>query len=233
MALAERGHDVAITYRNKAARAEGVVAEVERRGGRALAVGGDMTLGGDLDVTLFGALNRWAGWLDVVVLNASGGMERDLIAANPDYPLRINRDAQLALVTRARPLLRRGGTIVFVTSHWAHLHGRVDQLPSYEPVAASKHAGEQALRGLTGELGAEGIRLLVVTGDLIEGTITAKLLERLAPGLAASRRDAGGRVPTTAEMAEAIAAAVADPVLPSGHTVVVGGALDALLRVPR
>lgn len=227
-ALAERGYDVAITYRNKAARADGVVAEVARHGVRGLAIGGDITEGDDLD-RLFAQVSRWADGLDLVVLNASGGMERDRVAADPDYPLRINRDAQLALVDRARVLLRKGGTIIFVTSHWAHLYRQVPQLPAYEPVAASKHAGEQALRGLVAELDAAGLRLLVVTGDLIEGTITAKLLERAAPGLAESRRVNGGRVPTTVEMGEAIARAAADPTLPSGQTIVVGGSLDSLL----
>ena len=39
-----------------------------------------------------------------------------------------------------------------------------------------------ALRRRQDGLTNQGIRLLVVTGDLIEGTITPKLLERVAPG---------------------------------------------------
>jgi len=33
------------------------------------------------------------------VLNASGGLERDLLAADPDYPMHINRDAQVLVTT--------------------------------------------------------------------------------------------------------------------------------------
>jgi hypothetical protein len=95
-------------------------------------------------------------------------------------------------------------------------------------VAASKHAGEQAVRGLIPSLAADGIRVLVATGDLIEGTITAKLLERVAPGLAAGRSEVGGRVTSTEEMGAAIAAATANESLPSGQTIVVGGSLDSL-----
>jgi hypothetical protein len=40
----------------------------------------------------------------------------------------------------------QGGVIVFVTSHWAHLYGQMEQLPAYKPIAESKYAGEQALR---------------------------------------------------------------------------------------
>ena len=171
---------------------------------------------------------RWTGELAALVLNASGGLERDLVAVDPDYPQRINRDAQIALLDRARPLLAAGSTVVCVTSHWAHRYGEVEQLPAYEPVAASKHAGERAVRALIPALTAQGVRVLVVTGDLIEGTITAKLLERSAPGLAAGRTGVGGREASVEEMGAAIAAAIADESLPSGHTVVVGGPLDSL-----
>lgn len=239
LALADHGHDVAITYRNKAARADEVAAAVTGRGARALAVGCDITRQEDLD-RLFARLRDWSDRLDLVVLNASGGLERDLVAADPDYPMRINRWAQLATLDGALPLMAAGGTVVFVTSHWAHLYGQVEQLPAYGPVAASKHAGEQALRARLVGAGAVGaglkpvptqdVRLLVVTGDLIDGTITPKLLERVAPGLADGRRDQIGPLPTTATMGEAIATAATDRALPSGHTVVVGGTLESLPR---
>ena len=74
-----------------------------------------------------------------------------------------------------------------------------------------------------------GIRLLVVSGDLIEGTITPRLLERKAPGLARQRRAETGHLPTAAEMGAVIAAAATDPGLPNGTTLVVGRALDSLL----
>src|SRR5215207_6778321 len=145
VALAERGFDVVLTYRNKAARAEEVASAARAHGARVLPVGVDITKPAELG-WLFRGIARWSGRLDLIVLNASGGLERDLLAADPDYPFRINRDAQLAVIDEGLPLMSEGGTIVFVTSHWAHLYGQVEQLPTYEPVAASKHAGEQALR---------------------------------------------------------------------------------------
>jgi len=232
LALAGRGHDVALTYRNKAARADEVAAQATRRDVRALAVACDITRQGDVE-RLFARLAEWGGRLDLLVLNASGGLERELVAADPLYPLRLNRDAQLAVLDGALPLLVRGGTVVFVTSHWAHLYGRVEQLPGYAPIAETKHAGEQALRARQAALAGRGVRLLVVTGDLVEGTITPKLLERAAPGLADHRRGEVGRLPTAAEMGEAIAAAATDATLPSGHTVVVGGSLASLSRSSR
>lgn len=226
LALAGAGYDVALTYRNKAARAAEVAAALQARGARTFVAGADITVPEDVS-RLFAALHDWRGRLDALILNASGGLERDRVAADPHYPLRINHDAQLALLAAALPLIPAGGVVAFVTSHWAHRYGQVQQLPAYEPVAASKYAGEQALRARQAHLAERGIRLVVVSGDLIEGTITPRLLERSARGYTGKRRQAGP-LPTTEEMGMAIVAAVRDNSLLSGQTVVVGGALEAL-----
>jgi NAD(P)-dependent dehydrogenase (short-subunit alcohol dehydrogenase family) len=224
--LASRHFDVAFTYRNKVARAGEVAADVERAGGSALAMQADIT---DPEaLTSFAAhVRSWRSPIDLLVLNASGGLERDLVAADADYAMRINRDAQVATLDALLPGLASGATVVHVTSHWAHLYGSVDQLPDYEPVARSKHAGEQALRARIAGLAGGGIRLLVATGDLVEGTITARLLERRARGLHDARADESV---TPQEFARAIADAAVDPSLASGATVVVGGALASVPR---
>ena len=229
IALAEHGYDVALTYRNKAARAQEVAAAITRQGREALALRCDITYEDEV-AHLFQQVGEWRGHLNILVLNASGGMERDLVAADPDYAMHINRDAQLALVKAALPLMHPGGVIVFVTSHWAHLYGKMQQLPAYEPVAESKHAGEQALRSLQPDLHALGLRLLVVTGDLVEGTITPKLLERGAPGLIERRRTTQGALPTARDMGRAIVQAALDPVLPSGTSIVIGASLESMLE---
>lgn len=228
LALAEHGYDVAFTYRNKAARAQEISSAITRQGRQALAIRCDITQTDEV-AHLFQQVGQWRAHLDILVLNASGGIERDLVAIDPDYPMHMNRDAQLALVKTALPLLRRGGVIVFVTSHWAHLYGKIQQLPAYEPVAESKHAGEQALRAFQSDFDAHGLRLLVVTGDLIEGTITPRLLERSAPGLIEQRRVAGGALPTAREMGREIAQAALNPTLTSGATIVIGAPLESML----
>jgi NAD(P)-dependent dehydrogenase (short-subunit alcohol dehydrogenase family) len=227
-ALAAHDYDVAFTYRNKQARADRVAVAITALGARSLPAQCDITHPGEM-VALYARIAAWSGKLDALILNASGGMERDLVAADPDYPMRINRDAQLAALDGALPLMTQGGVVVFITSHWAHLYGQVEQIPAYEPVAASKHAGEAALRARMDELVARGVRLIVVTGDLIEGTITPKLLERTSPGLEQDRRVALGPLPTAQEMGQVIADAVAGPSLPSGHLIVIGAPLDSLL----
>ena len=228
--LARAGYRAVITYRNKQARAEELVERVRQQGGQAFAICCDITQNADVDA-LFAQVRTWGGRLDVLVLNASGGLERDLLAADQDYPMHINRDAQLLVLDGALPLLSARGTgvVVFVTSHWAHLYGQIEQLPSYESIAASKYAGEQALRARRGDFARNHIRLVVVTGDLLEDTITPKLLERTAPGVMAHRRGVVGRLPTAEEMGKAVAVAALDASLPSGQTIVVGGTLQSML----
>ena len=221
-ALAERSYDVAFTYRNKAVRANKVLTKLTQRGGHGLVLPCDLTCAEDVRL-FFQDFTLWADHLDVLVLNASGGLERDLVSHDPHYPMRMNCEAQVSFVDAALPLMTRGSTIVFVTSHWAHFYPDILQVPAYKPVAQSKYAGEQALRARLQEFEARGIRLLVVTGDLIEGTVTPQLLERVAPDLIEKRRARLGRLPTASEMGQKVAQSVTNTTLVSGATVIVGG----------
>ena len=221
-ALARAGAHVVVNYRNKAKRGEEVAAAARALGVRAIAVQADVTAPGGIE-RLMAATRAELGRLDVLVLNASGGMEKE-VAADPGYPMRINRDAAVGLVEAARPLMGTGGVIVHVTSHLAHFYGRIEQIPVYEPVAASKHAGERALLAMAPELARAGLRLAIVSGDLIEDTIVPRLMDRRNPGLIARRRAEAGTLPTTADMAAAIVHATSDDDLPMGAVLFVGEA---------
>lgn len=216
--LAEHGADVIINFRSKHPRAEEVAREVEGLGRRALTVQADLTDRRDL-VRLASQISANFGRLDVLVLNASGGLEKD---RPPSYAHDVNVRAQLDTVCACLPLMPSGARIVFVTSHWAHFYGEKPVAKAYEPVAASKRAGEDALRGQIPQFSERGIRLAIVSGDIIDGTITPRLVERAQPGLLESRRRAAGPLPTIEEFARAIVVAAMSPDLPSGHTSFVG-----------
>ena len=98
-------------------------------------------------------------------------------------------------------------------------------IPRDEPVALSKRAGEDALRDLIPSLTAKGIEFVVVSGDMIEGTITATLLERANPGAISARKDAAGKLYNVGEFAAEVASAAVDPV-PESHTRYVGDTSD-------
>ncbi|WP_396641328.1 SDR family oxidoreductase [Microbacterium sp.] len=219
--LAEAGADVVINFRNKAPRAEKLAAEVRELGVRALVIGADLT-DADSVGTMYAEVEREFGGLDILVLNASGGMESGM---GEDYALLLNRDAQVGALQRALPLLGAGSRVVFVTSHQAHFIRTTPTMPEYEPVALSKRAGEDALRELIPDLTERGIEFVVVSGDMIEGTITATLLERANPGAIASRRESAGKLYNVGEFAAEIARAAVDPI-PEDNTRLVGDTSD-------
>lgn len=220
--LADMGATVAVNYRDKIKRAEQVVADVESRGATGFAVQADITETASVEAMVRQVVER-AGGLDLLVLNASGGLEKDVAE---DYAMQLNRDSQVDLVKAAVPAMPTGGRVVFVTSHLAHFHGTSPVMDEYEPVAASKKAGEMALRAMIPDLEAAGISFVVVSGDLIEGTITPKLLNRMRPGVIEGRRSQVGWLPTTEDFALAIAEAGVNPALTNGETVYVGSTDD-------
>lgn len=215
--LAGAGAAVVVNFRNKEARAAKLVDEIVAAGGRAIAVGADLTDAASV-AAMFECAVTELGPIDILVLNASGGMESGM---GEGYAMRLNRDAQVNVVDGALPHLADGARIVFVTSHQAHFIRTTPTMPEYEPVALSKRAGEDALREKIPAIEAAGFEFVVVSGDMIEGTITATLLERANPGAIEARKHDAGRLFNVSEFAAEVASAAVEPV-PAEHTRYVG-----------
>ncbi|TEA06719.1 3-oxoacyl-[acyl-carrier-protein] reductase FabG [Mycobacteroides salmoniphilum] len=215
--LASPDRHVLINYREKAERAQAVAEDITAAGGHASIVQADLSNEQERDAMLTG-IQHQHGPLDVLILNASGGLER---GADPGYPMRINRDAQVHLTQSALPLMRQGGRIVFVTSHQAHFHGRKPVPAEYIPIAESKRAGEDALRAMEPAFARTRAGFVVVSGDMIDGTIIVRLLERRNPDAVTARRSHGD-LPSIEQFASAIVAATHEPHA-SGDTIYVGG----------
>ncbi len=125
--LAGRGFDVVINYRDekKVRRADQVVQKVRDAGGDSFAVRADLTDGESVEELFRAVVREWGG-LDLLVLNASGGMEA---GAADDYALTLNRDAQMRVLEAAVPLMDPGSRVVFVTSHQAHFIRTTPTMP--------------------------------------------------------------------------------------------------------
>ena len=215
--LAEAGASVVVNYRNKEARALKIVDAITADGGQAIAVGADLTDPASVE-SMFAEAQKAFGGLDILVMNASGGMESGM---GEDYAMKLNRDSQLNLLKAALKVLVDGARVVFVTSHQAHFIREVETMPEYVPVALSKRAGEDALRDMIPALTEKGIEFVVVSGDMIEGTVTATLLDRLNPGAIDARKEAVGKLYNVEEFAAEIVKAAEAPA-PANNTVLVG-----------
>ena len=219
--FAEAGANVVVNYRNKEARALKIVDGINSAGGSAIAVGADLTEH-DSVVAMFEAAKAAFGGVDILVMNASGGMEAGM---GDDYAMRLNRDSQVDLLTTALLYLNDDARVVFVTSHQAHFIRTTPTMPEYVPVALSKRAGEDALREMIPTLSDRNIGFVVVSGDMIEGTITATLLERANPGAIESRREGAGKLYNVSEFAAEIARAAVDAI-PADNTRLIGDTSD-------
>jgi NAD(P)-dependent dehydrogenase (short-subunit alcohol dehydrogenase family) len=219
--FATAGARVVINYREKEARAAKIRDGILANGGEALIICADLTKPADV-ARMFADAEAAFGKIDILVMNASGGMEANM---GEDYAMRLNRDSQVNLLATAIPHMAAGSRVVFVTSHQAHFITTTPTMPEYVPVALSKRAGEDALREQISTLDEHGIGFVVVSGDMIEGTITATLLNRMNPGAIDARKQAAGRLYNVSEFAAEIVLAAVEPV-PADHTRLVGDTSD-------
>lgn len=173
----QRGYAVCVNYRQDAEAAAAVVADIEKAGGRALAVAGDMSSEQDI-VNLFESADSKLGTLTSLVNNAG---VIDVQSRVEDYTLeRLQRMFSInvtGVFLCAREAVRRmstnkggaGGTIVNVSSAAARLGGPNE----YVDYAASKGAIDSMTVGLAKEVAAEGIRVNAVRPGLIYTDIHA------------------------------------------------------------
>lgn len=167
---------VVVNYREKVKRANTVVDAIRRAGGRASTLGADIT-DEAAATAMIERVGREFGRLDVLVLNASTGLE---LGADPGYAMRLNRDAQRRLAKLALPLMPVGGQIVFVTSHQAHFFPNKAVPKGYAAIAASKRAGETALYAMRSEFDRRGIDFTVVSGEVMSDRELATTIARAA-----------------------------------------------------
>ncbi len=204
-----RGFQVGVNYLRDRRAADGVVAEVEAAGGKAIAIQGDMKAEADVDRVLQ-TLERELGRLSHVVYNSGiTGAGSRLEAAKTETlreVLDLNVLGALLCLRAAVPRISTkhggaGGAIVLVSSAAATLGSPGE----YVWYAASKGAIESMTIGLARELAADKIRVNAVAPGLIATEIHPPgRLERLAPAVPM------GRAGSAEEVAEAIVFLLSD-----------------------
>jgi NAD(P)-dependent dehydrogenase (short-subunit alcohol dehydrogenase family) len=168
---AGRGYAVCVNYRQDRAAADAVVADIERTGGRAIAVAADVSSEPDV-VRLFETADRELGPIAALVNNA-GIVGRQARLDEMDA-IRLNRMFAINVIGSflcAREAVRRmsthhggaGGAIVNVSS----AASRLGSPNEYVDYAASKGAIDTMTIGLSKEVAAEGIRVNGVRPGLI------------------------------------------------------------------
>ena len=189
---AQRGYAVCVNYRSNRAAADAVVHGIESAGGKAIAVGADVSVEADV-MRLFESVDARLGRLTALVNNA-GILERQsrvdemdadrlgrIFATNVTGAFLCAREAVKRMSTaRGGP----GGAIVNVSSRAAQLGAPGE----YVDYAASKAAIETLTIGLAREVAGEGIRVNGVRPGIIYSEIHASggepgRVDRLGPQL--------------------------------------------------
>jgi len=160
---ATRGYRIAINYRSRARQAEAVVAEIAAKGGKAVALPGDMANEADI-IRMFEEAECALGPITHLVNSAgtNGGRSRvedydtttlaNLFAVNVTGLMLCCREAARRMSTKNGG---KGGAIVNVSSMAGTLGGR----PGSSAYAASKGAVDAFTKGFAREVAAEGIRV--------------------------------------------------------------------------
>ena len=174
---AEHGYAVCVNYVRNHTAAMAVVEVIEKSGGRAIALGGDVASEADV-ITLFEEVDRILGPLTALVNNAGILATQQRVEAMD--AARLNRILGTNVTGSficAREAIRRmstrhggsGGGIVNLSSAAA----RLGAAGEYVDYAASKGAIDTMTIGLARELAAEGIRVNAVRPGIIDTDIHA------------------------------------------------------------
>jgi short-subunit dehydrogenase len=174
--LAGAGATVVLVARRKE-RLDGLKDEIERAGGRALAVAADVTNPADRERIVNETLAA-CGRIDALINNAGYG-QRGPIEMVPIEAIRQNFETNLfsliALTQLVIPILRRqaSGRIVNISS----LAGRIAR-PLSSVYDATKHALEAISDGLRGELAPFGIKVVIIEPGFIATEFSSVANER-------------------------------------------------------
>ena len=203
----ERGWSVGVNFARDEAAARDVVGDIERAGGKAIALRGDVSVEEDV-LSIFDDAIGAFGPLNGVVVNAGVVAPTARLAdMSVERMRRIFEVNTLGAYLCAREAARRmslsrggrGGAIVLISSAAA----RLGSPGLYVDYAGSKGAIDTLNAGLSKELGPEGVRVNAIRPGLIETDIhasggepeRARVLGATAPM---------GRAGTAAEVGEAI-----------------------------
>ncbi len=216
-ALAASGAAVAINYREQAGAAEALAASIRNAGGRAIAIGADVSQG-DAVAKMFERAASELGPVDILVNNAGIAITRnidDLTEAEFDKTIAVNLKSVFLCTKAALPAMRRKrwGRIVNISSGAARGGGAIG--PHYN---ASKAGLEGLTRGYAARLVREGITVNAVAPSLIETEMIKDAQDLVA-------RIPLGRFGTPDEVAQAVMLLIENSYM-TGQTIALSGGMS-------
>src|SRR6202051_143125 len=221
--LAADGAKVAITYTKGADAAATVVKEIERAGGKAIAIQADAA---DADAVKAAVEKTFAtfGRLDVLVNNAGTAIPKPFEEATleeMDRVIAINVRGVFVATQAALKHMNEGGRIIMIGS----AVGERAVAPGLVPYAATKGAVKMFTQALSREVGSRGITVNNVQPGPIDTELNPASGEWAVPQKAATALDRYGRVDEIAAMVAFVAGPESSYI--TGANLTVDGGMNA------
>ena len=157
--LAEEGATVVVNYGKSADKAKAVVAEIESKGGKALAMQADMSDVAEARRLVRDTVQR-LGRLDILVNNAAISLNKPLVDTTEqefDQIFAVNAKGPYFAMQEAAKVIADGGRIVNLSTGGTHLG-----LAGATAYLGTKAALEQFTKGLAHELASRGVTVNTV-----------------------------------------------------------------------
>ena len=221
--LAADGANVAITYAKGAAAAASVVEEIERAGGKAIAIQADAA---DADAGKAAVEKTVAsfGRLDVLVNNAGTAIPKTFeqtTLEELDRLIDINVRGTLVATQAALKHMKSGGRIIMIGSSV----GERVLVPGLVPYSATKGAVKMFTQGLAREVGSRGITVNNIQPGPIDTDLNPAAGDWAIPQKAATALDRYGRVDEVAALVAFVAGPESSYI--TGANLTVDGGMNA------
>src|SRR5205809_5052359 len=158
--LAQEGATVVVNYGKSADKAKAVVAGIESKGGKAVAVQADISKIADVRRLVREAVSRF-GRLDILVNNAGISLNRPLVETTEqefDEIFALNTKGPYFALQEAAKVIEEGGRIVNISTDGTHIG-----FAGATVYLGSKGALEQFTKGLAHELASKGVTVNTVS----------------------------------------------------------------------
>src|SRR4030081_2877882 len=221
--LAADGANVAITYTKGADAAASVVKEIERAGGRAIAIQADAA---DADASKAAVEKTVAtfGRLDVLVNNAGTAIPKsfeETTLEELDRLIDINVRGTFVATQAALKHMKSGGRIIMIGSSV----GERVMVPGLVPYSATKGAVKMFSQGLSREVGSRGITVNNIQPGPIDTNLNRAAGEWAVPQKAATALDRYGHVDEVAALVAFVAGPESSYI--TGANLTVDGGMNA------
>ena len=221
--LAADGASVAITYTKDGAAASSVVKEIERGGGKALAIKADAADAGAVQGAVEKAVSTF-GRLDVLVNNAGTAIPKkfeETTLEELDRVIDINIRGALVATQAALKYMKSGGRIIMIGSSV----GERVSTPGLVAYAATKGAVKMFTQALSREVGSRGITVNNVQPGPIDTDLNPAAGDWAVPQRAVTALDRYGRVDEVAALVAFVAGPEASYI--TGANLTVDGGMNA------